>query len=97
MSRNTQWLTSDINGASCTLTAHLSGGSAADYVSTTFSGNHSSDWSPIPDGFATPFTVRCRAASAGQKLTIRWALTGEPNQFLGQARLQAATLAPAAN
>lgn len=97
MSRNTQWLTSDVNGASCTLTVHLSDGSAPDYVSTMFSENRSPDWSPIPDGFTAQFTVRCRATSAGQKLTIHWVLTGEPNQFLGKARLQSVTLAPVAN
>ncbi|MDQ2732319.1 MAG: hypothetical protein M3Y56_11715 [Armatimonadota bacterium] len=82
-----------IEGAGCTLTAHLSDGSAPDYVSKTFNGNLANSWSPVPDGFTGVYTIRYRAATAGQKLNITWTLTEEPNRFLGQARLQAATLA----
>lgn len=82
-----------IEGAACTLTAHLSDGSAPDYVSQTFNGNLAFSWAPVPDGFTGVYTIRYRAAAAGQKLNITWTLTGEPNRFLGQARLQAATLA----
>ena len=82
-----------IEGAACTLTATLSDGSAPEYVSRCFNGNAASPWAPVPDGFTGVYTLRYRAASAGEKLTVSWALDGEPNQFLGQARMQAATLA----
>jgi len=82
-----------IEGAGCTLTAHLSDGSAPDYVSNTFNGNLSFDFAAVPDNFTGVYTLRYRAASPGQTLTVTWALTSEPNRFLGQARLQAATLA----
>lgn len=81
-----------INGAACTLTAHLSDGSAPDYVSKTFDGNLAPSFAPVPDGFTTVYTLRYRAAAANQKLNVTWTLTGEPNQFLAQCRLQAATL-----
>ena len=82
-----------IEGAGCSLTAHLSDGSAPDYVSKTFDGNSSFPWAPVPDGFTGVYTLRYRAASPGQTLSVVWKLDTEPNQFLGQARLQAATLA----
>jgi len=44
--------------------------------------------------FTTVYTLRYRAASPDQMLQVTWALDGEPNRFLGQARLQAVTLAP---
>ncbi len=81
-----------IEGAGCTLTAHLSDGSAPDYVSPTFNGNLSNPWSPVPGGFSGVYTLRYRAATPGQTLTVTWTLATEPNRFLGQARLQAATL-----
>lgn len=81
-----------IEGARGKLTAHLSDGSAPDFVSTTWNGNRALDWSPVPDGFTAVYTLRYRAASAGQSLKVTWSLDGEPNRFLGQARLQAATL-----
>ena len=87
-----------IKGAACILTAHLSDGSAPDCISNTFNGNLSSSWAPMPDGFTTitaMYTLRYRAASANQTLNVTWALTGEPNRFLGQARIQATTLANA--
>ena len=82
-----------INGAEGTLTAHLSDGSAPDYVSNTFNGNRSFAWSPVPAGFTTVYTLRYHAGSPNQKLIVTWTLSNEPNQFAGQARLQAATLA----
>ena len=81
-----------IEGAGCTLTAHLSDGSAPDYVSKTFDGNLANPWSPVPGGFTGVYTLRYRAAAPGQTLTVTWTLASEPNRFLGQARLQAATL-----
>jgi len=81
-----------IEGAGCTLTAHLSDGSAPDYVSKTFDGNLSNSWSPVPGGFTGVYTLRYRAAGPGQTLVVTWTLASEPNRFLGQARLQAATL-----
>lgn len=82
-----------IEGAGCTLTAHLSDDSASDYVSNTFNGNLSNDWSPVPGGFTGMYTIRYRAGSPNQTLEITWKLTSEPNRYLGQARLLAATLA----
>ena len=81
-----------IEGAGCTLTAHLSDNSAPDYVSPTFDGNLSNPWSPVPGGFTGVYTLRYRAAGPGQTLVVTWTLASEPNRFLGQARLQAATL-----
>ncbi len=83
-----------IEGGHGKLTAHLSDGSAPDYVSTTWNGNRAFDWSPVPGGFTAVYTLRYRAASPGQTLQVTWTLDGEPNRFLGQARLQAVTLAP---
>jgi len=82
-----------LEGAGCTLVAHLSDSSAPDYVSSTFDGNLAQVWAPVPDGFAGMYTIRYRAATPDQKLTVTWKLSSEPNRFLGQARLQAATLA----
>lgn len=83
---------SGIEGAGCVLSAHLSDGSAPDYVSPTFDGNLSNSWSAVPGGFTGVYTLRYRAAGPGQTLVVTWTLTTEPNRFLGQARLQAATL-----
>lgn len=81
-----------IEGVGCTLAAHLSDGSAPDYISPTFDGNLSNAWSPVPGGFGGVYTLRYRAASPSQTLIVTWTLSSEPNRFLGQARLQAATL-----
>ena len=83
-----------IEGGRGKLTAHLLDGSAPDYVSTTWNGNRAFDWSPVPGGFTAVYTLRYRTASPGQTLQVTWTLDGEPNRFLGQARLQAVTLAP---
>lgn len=83
---------SGIEGAGCVLTAHLSDGAAPDYVSPTFDGNLSNAWSAVPGGFVGAYTLRYRAAGPGQTLVVTWTLATEPNRFLGQARLQAATL-----
>ncbi len=83
-----------IEGGRGKLTAHLPDGSAPDFVSTTWNGNRSFDWSPVPGAFTAAYTLRYRAASPDQMLQVTWALDGEPNRFLGQARLQAVTLAP---
>jgi len=83
-----------IEGAGGTLSATLSDHAAPPYISSTWDGNAGNGaWAAVPDGFSAVYTIRYRAASAGQQLTITWKLTSEPNRFLGQARLQAATLA----
>jgi hypothetical protein len=84
---------SGIEGAAGTLTATLSDDSAPPYVSSTWNGNQAPAWAAVPGGFSAVYTIRYHAASADQKLTVDWKLKSEPNQFLGQARLQAATLA----
>jgi len=83
---------SGIEGAGCKLTASLSDGSAPDYVSDSFNGNLAFGWAPVPGGFSGVYTLKYRAGSAGQHLRVTWQLDSEPNRFLGQARLQAATV-----
>lgn len=46
----------------------------------------------ITGGFGGVYTLRYRAAGPRQTLVVTWTLGTEPNRFLGQARLQAATL-----
>jgi hypothetical protein len=88
---------SGMNGAGCSLTAKLSDDSAAPYLSNIWSGNsgHGS-WAPVPGDFAAVYTIRYRANSPGQTLTVELKLDAEANRFQAQARLSAATLAPAA-
>jgi len=82
-----------LNGVSCSLTATLSDGSASPYVSKTWTGNSGQgNWTPVPGDFAVVYTIHYHAASAGQSLKIDFKLENEPNRFLGQARLSAATL-----
>jgi hypothetical protein len=81
-----------IGGACGKLTAHLSDGSSPDYVSDAFNGNLAFQWAAVPGGFTGVYTLRYRAAMPGQTLTVTWVLDSEPNRFLGQVRLQAATL-----
>ena len=64
-------------------------------MSHTFDGNLANPWSPVPGGFTGVYTLRYRAASPSQTLVVTWTLASEPNRFLGQARLQAVTLAAA--
>src|SRR5204862_3240378 len=76
-------------GGTATLTAHLSDASAADYVNTYKAGSQRSD------GF---YTLTYRAASAGQKITVTWMVSGGPKASLGGrpsavVSLQAAALA----
>ncbi|MBV9468829.1 MAG: hypothetical protein JOZ57_06250, partial [Abitibacteriaceae bacterium] len=78
-----------IEGARCRLEARLSDNSAPAYISQTWNGNAAFDWAPVPGGFTAVYTLRYRAATPNQKLTVCWILEGEPNRFLGQARLQA--------
>jgi hypothetical protein len=83
---------SGISGAGCTFKASL--GDGLPYVSSTWNGNlGQGNWAPVPDGFAAVYVIRFRATAPGQRLAVEWKLTSEPNRFLGQARLQAATLA----
>jgi len=85
---------SGIEGAAGKLTATLSDDSAPAYISNTWNGNGSPmAWAAVPGGFSAVYTIRYHAAAADQKLTVEWKLSSEPNQFVGQARLQAATLA----
>ena len=82
-----------LEGADCKFTATLSDNSAPPYISTTWSGNRGQgNWAPVCDAFSAVYTVKFRALSPGQKLTLRYELTGEPNRLLGQARLSAVTL-----
>jgi hypothetical protein len=61
------------------LTAHLSDGSAVDYVDTSFSST----------GFYRPvYTLTYRAASAGQQLVVQWTQTSGT----GNIKLQAAAM-----
>lgn len=84
---------SGLNGIRGKFVAHLSDDSAPDYVSTTWNGNAAFDWAPVPGNFMAVYTVRYKAASPQQTLKIQWILDGEPNSYVGQSRLQAATLA----
>jgi hypothetical protein len=62
------------------LTAHLSDGSAADYVDASFSSS---------TGYYRPvYTLTYRAASAGQQLVVRWTQTSGA----GNVKLQAAAM-----
>ena len=82
-----------IEGAGATLTAKLSDDSAPPLVSQSWNGNSGNGaWAAVPGGFAAEYTIRYRAASTGQHVTVQYALTSEPTRFRGQARLQAATL-----
>lgn len=82
-----------IEGVGATLTAKLSDDSAPPLLSKSWNGNAGNGtWAAVPDGFSAVYTIRYRAGSAGQHLTIAYALTSEPTRFRGQARLQAATL-----
>ena len=74
----------------------MSDDSAPAYVSSAWNGNAAFAWAAVPDSFSAVYTIRYRAASADQKLTVEWKLTSEPNQFLGQARIQASTLSAGA-
>ena len=86
--------TAGLNGVTCSLTATLSDNSAPPYVSKTWTGNSGvGNWAPVPGDFAVVYTIRYHAASAGQTLKIDYKLENEPDRFLGQARLGAATLA----
>jgi len=82
-----------IEGAGAALTAKLSDDSAPAFVSSSWNANAGNgDWAPVPDTFAAVYTIRYRAAKPGQTLKVEYKLTSEPNRFLGQARLQAATV-----
>jgi hypothetical protein len=62
------------------LTAHLSGGNAADYVDTSLSGNEQYDG---------VYTLTYKAASAGQQLSVQWAQSaGSGNVTLQGAALK---------
>ena len=63
-----------------TLTAHLSDGSATDYVKA---------YSAPTAGYDGVFTLKYRAASAGRVLTVKWTQTGSS---LGNVGLQGAAL-----
>jgi hypothetical protein len=72
---------SGINGPRGKLEASLSDNSAPALVSTTWDANRGNgNWAPIPDGFAAVYTIRYRAASANQKLTVRgqWTMNQTP-------------------
>ncbi|MDX6765826.1 MAG: CARDB domain-containing protein [Candidatus Methylacidiphilales bacterium] len=82
-----------LEGATGRFRADLSDGSAPAYESCSWNGNMGNgNWSAVPDGFSVVFTVRYHASKSGEKLRITWELVDEPNRFLGQIRLQSATL-----
>ncbi|MEX0775970.1 MAG: CARDB domain-containing protein [Phycisphaeraceae bacterium] len=87
---------SGIGGATCSLSATLSDGSAPPYVSKTWSGNsgHGSS-APVPGDFAAVYTIRYRATSDAQTLRVEFKLDADASRFQGQARLSAATLSRA--
>jgi hypothetical protein len=82
-----------LSGAACSLMATLSDGSSTPYVSTWSGNSGHGAWAAVPGDFAVVYTLRYRAASAGQTLKIEYKLENEPDRFRGQARLGAATLA----
>ncbi len=84
-----------IEGAHCEFSAALSDGSAPEVKDDAWDGNRSNGWSPVPGAFSSVYEVRYRAASDGQTLRVEWKLTGDPNPFRAQLRLQAATLSRA--
>jgi hypothetical protein len=70
------------SGSAATLTAHLSDGSAPDFVDTT---------APVIGTYDRNYTLTYRANSAGQTLTITWAQSsGAGAVFLTSASLSAA-------
>ncbi len=72
---------------------HLTDNSAPDYVSETWDGNRGMGrWAAVPGAFNAVYELHFRSATPGQNLIVSWVLADEPNRFLGQARLQAATL-----
>ncbi len=83
---------SGINGARGIFRASLSDDSSPDIVDVTWDGNRGTDWAPVPGDFSAVYTVRFHAASPGAKLRVSWGLESEPNRFVGQIRMQAATL-----
>lgn len=81
-----------LEGATGRFRAQLRGGEER-VLETRWSGNRGQGrWAAVPDGFSVCFSVRHRADRPGAKLRIEWILDDEPNRFLGQVRLQAATL-----
>ena len=84
-----------IEGGRGKLTAHLSDASAPDYISTTWNGNRAHRLGTRAGRLHGSLLPGYQAASPGQLLQVTWTLDGEPNRFLGQARLQAVTLAMA--
>jgi hypothetical protein len=71
------------NSTGATLTAHLSGGSTADYIATT-SGTGL---------FSNLYTITYNASSAGQTLTISYTKSSNINGATGSVDLMAAALA----
>ena len=71
-----------VQNATATFTAHLSDGSAADYVGTTSGGKSRQDG---------VLTLQYRAASAGQTITVKWTQTAGGGS--GNVSIQGAALA----
>ena len=80
------------NGGQGEFSCSLSDGSAPSFSDRTWNANLSHPWAPVPAEAAVCFTVRFRAEGEGESLEVSWKLVGEPNRFLSQIRLQAATL-----
>lgn len=83
---------SGINGVRLAFSAALSDDSAPSFTCESWDGNRARAWSAVPDAFSAVYTLRFRAAVDDARLTVACRLAGEPNRFLGQLRLQAATL-----
>lgn len=83
------------NGGRGEFAAELSDGSAPAFVDDAWDANRGQAWAPVPGDLAVLHTVRFRAARDGETLRVTWKLREEPNRFLAQIRLQAATLSVA--
>lgn len=80
------------NGAHGKLSASLSDGSAPDISCDAWRGNRAQQWAAVPDEFSAVYIIRYRAAAEKQSMTVKWEMIDEPNRFIGQIRIQAATL-----
>lgn len=74
--------------SSCTITAHLSDGSAPDYTFTTQA------FDPSAGAWSRDFSIKFKADSAGQTLTITWVVASTTDAVSGdgEAHVAAASL-----
>lgn len=82
------------NGGRGEFAAELTDGSAPPFTDTTWNANRAGDWSAVPGETAVAYTIRYRASRDGERLRVRWRLSGEanPQLFAAQIRLQGAAL-----